>query len=284
MHRAGQRWLVWGALIASGCGDDSDGPANLLPEAGLMQPPLAVDASSDALAAAHEASVDADTPHDAAAVLDASQPMDAATPVKDASTLDASRDASAADAGNTDAGAANAESGRLVGITRAHNAVRAMVQTSTPLPPMVWSPTLAAYAQQWADTQAKTACAAPGHRSGTDLEQKGYGENLAVYFGSGTGAGPLSTPEDAVQGWAAEVSCWTFGTLSGLGVQGTEKCNKSCYEAMHSDGCGHYTQVVWRKSIEVGCGVATCNSGRGNEDIWICNYSPGGNFVGQTPY
>ena len=90
--------------------------------------------------------------------------------------------------------------------------------------------------------------------------------------------------QQAVDGWAAEVSCWTYGTISGLGVQGTEKCNQACYMAMRSDGCGHYTQIVWRKSTQLGCGVASCNSARGKQDIWICNYSPAGNFAGMAPY
>ena len=40
---------------------------------------------------------------------------------------------------------------------------------------------------------------------------------------------------------------------------------------------GHFTQVVWRGTREVGCGHAQCN---GN-DIWVCQYDPPGNFEGQ---
>jgi pathogenesis-related protein 1 len=163
-------------------------------------------------------------------------------------------------------------------MTAAHNKARAAVMTTPAIAPLSWSPTLAAYAQEWADSQALSACENSQHRSGQDLSKKNYGENLAI-FGSGGAGAKASTAEQALAGWAAEVSCWTYGA-----IETTEKCDQTCYTNMHSDGCGHFTQVVWRKTTEVGCGVATCKSGNLNYDVWICNYSPAGNIVGQAPY
>jgi hypothetical protein len=181
----------------------------------------------------------------------------------------------------------NPETGRLAGITAAHNAVRAMVKSSIPLPPLTWSQTLADYAQQWATSLASNAatCAAPQHRPGSQLVALDYGENLATFGGAGFARRDSSTPLNvstavqAVDAWAAEEMCWTYGT-----IRGTERCNMTCTRALHSDGCGHYTQVVWRQSRQVGCGVATCKNGALTEDIWICNYAPAGNFVGKAPY
>ncbi|KAK3093169.1 hypothetical protein FSP39_012134 [Pinctada imbricata] len=45
--------------------------------------------------------------------------------------------------------------------------------------------------------------------------------------------------------------------------------------------CGHYTQVVWHNSVNVGCGINYC-SGLGT--IVVCNYGPAGNYIGQKPY
>jgi pathogenesis-related protein 1 len=168
------------------------------------------------------------------------------------------------------------ETGRLVGITADHNAVRAAVQTTPAEPPLVWSSTLAQYAQDWADQLAQTSCANPHHRPYKDLESVGYGENLAAFSST---FGTPSSAADAVQGWAAESKCWTYGTIAG-----TEQCNVACYSALNSDGCGHYTQIVWRKSTQVGCGVASCQNGNFTTDIWICNYAPPGNYMGQAPY
>jgi len=223
--------------------------------------------------------------NDAGEPSDTARPSDGRGPVTGPTTSDAALDApSVSDVmsqiGGKDAAAADPESGRLAGITAAHNAVRAAVQAQPALPPLIWNQTIADYAQQWATSLATTMCAQPQHRSPVDLIAKGYGENLATFGASGTlKGGTASTAQQAVSAWAAEKTCWTFGTISG-----TETCDKTCYTNLHSDGCGHYTQVVWRGSTELGCGVATCKNGALTEDIWICNYAPAGNFIGRAPY
>ena len=45
---------------------------------------------------------------------------------------------------------------------------------------------------------------------------------------------------------------------------------------------GHYTQMVWKNTQEVGCGTG---SGDGHPfNILVCRYSPAGNFMGQAPF
>jgi hypothetical protein len=54
--------------------------------------------------------------------------------------------------------------------------------------------------------------------------------------------------------------------------------------------CGHYTQLVWRATTRVGCATQVCdrNSPFGSRfptwQLWVCNYAPPGNYVGQRPY
>ncbi|MDY7012856.1 MAG: CAP domain-containing protein [Cyanobacteriota bacterium] len=43
---------------------------------------------------------------------------------------------------------------------------------------------------------------------------------------------------------------------------------------------GHYTQIVWRKTTQVGCGISQA----GGNDILVCRYSPPGNFMSQPVY
>jgi hypothetical protein len=152
------------------------------------------------------------------------------------------------------------ESARLSGITEAHNQIRAQVSASPPLPDLQWSQELADVAQSYAEKIAGSCSLV--HSKGP------YGENLALFGGSAAGA------SEVVNLWASEKSCYTFGPFE----QG-DSCTSACDR---SGGCGHYTQLVWRDTHVVGCGVAACGDGR--SEIWVCNYDPPGNFVGDTPY
>jgi pathogenesis-related protein 1 len=119
------------------------------------------------------------------------------------------------------------------------------------VPALTWSPQLAAYAQEWANRLLKDGKFE--HR-----QNSSYGENLAW------ASGQTLTPERVVNMWGEEVKDYDYAT---------NRCKPGKV-------CGHYTQVVWRNTKQVGCGVA-----RGNgTEIWVCNYNPPGNFIGQKPY
>lgn len=167
-----------------------------------------------------------------------------------------------------------AETGRMAGMTAAHNAVREAVSMQS-LPPLTWSETIAEYAQEWADELAKDCM--PRHRSNLS-----YGENIAT-FGSTAAGGPGTTAADAVDGWAAEIDCWEYGEF-----MRTDSCDAQCVAQLNASGCGHYTQLVWSSTEEVGCGLSQCSRSQGGPtfqfDIWVCNYDPPGNFVGRNPY
>ncbi|WAS90316.1 CAP domain-containing protein [Nannocystis punicea] len=146
---------------------------------------------------------------------------------------------------------ADPEPGRLAGITAAHNRHRAQLDIA----PLTWSPELARYAQKWADKLKRRACALE-HRPRKGPDAQKHGENLFA------ASGQAATAEQVVAAWVAEVAGYDAKTGRCRGV------------------CGHYTQVVWRNSQRLGCGVATC----GDSEVWVCNYDPPGNFLGQKPY
>jgi uncharacterized protein YkwD len=123
----------------------------------------------------------------------------------------------------------------------AHNRVRA----EHCAPPLVWSDALAAEAAAWAAHLSSKGCAFK-HSSSE------HGENLAA----GTTG---SIDDDAVVAmWAAEEEHYDF---------------RNPAFSMRS---GHFTQVVWKDTMAVGCAQVTC----GRLDTWVCNYDPAGNVEG----
>jgi hypothetical protein len=47
---------------------------------------------------------------------------------------------------------------------------------------------------------------------------------------------------------------------------------------------GHYTQMVWRGTYVVGCGIAPPGAGGLPYSILVCVYYPPGNYIGRAPY
>lgn len=143
----------------------------------------------------------------------------------------------------------------------AHNAIRITAKpTPTPaLPALTWSTDVAAKAQAWADQ-----CQ---FKHNPSLASLNLGENIAA-------ATPNSLPTmGVVQNWASESAYYDYGT-------------NSCAPGQT---CGHYTQIVWRNTTQVGCATKLCDknspfSGFTQWQFWVCDYSPPGNFVGQRPY
>jgi len=126
------------------------------------------------------------------------------------------------------------------------------------LPPLNWSQSVAESAQSWADTLGEAGC------SMTHSKSK-YGENL--YYAWTTGRLVLD-PETAVDRWVAEDKYYNYSKNT---------CAKD-------QQCGHYTQVVWKDTREVGCGFSVCSTQSKNTQIWVCQYSPAGNINGNRPY
>lgn len=149
---------------------------------------------------------------------------------------------------------ADGEPDSVRGITAAHNRVRE--ETGAGLPPLTWSAEVAAFAQQWADELGRRGCSLE-HRPRSGEFQQRYGENL--FWGSGSGW----SAQQVVGSWASEASDYDYASNSCSGV------------------CGHYTQIVWRDSLRLGCATTTCDGGG---QVWVCNYDPPGNYIGQRPY
>lgn len=114
------------------------------------------------------------------------------------------------------------------------------------VPPVTWSDALAASAQAWADQ-----CQCNHNHPRGD-----FGENIAC--------GHRSLKE-AVGSWYSESSDYDFARPG------------------FSSKTGHFTQLVWKGTGQIGCG-ATAGCPNANGGIWwVCRYGPPGNFEGQFP-
>ncbi len=144
----------------------------------------------------------------------------------------------------------------------AHNRWRKTVNA----PPLSYSTELAASAQKWANQlQQNNHC-----RMQHSKPEGRYGENLfwasAVKWSDGRLDVQKVNAKKVVDDWASELADYNYK-------------NNSCAKGKM---CGHYTQVVWNTTSTVGCAVAVCEDSR--EQVWVCQYQPPGNWIGDKPY
>ena len=121
---------------------------------------------------------------------------------------------------------------------RFHNEKRALHEDTGPL---TWSEDLAVIAQDLANQYDCSGVLYEGYSQ--------YGENLA--FGCGW--------EDCFALWYDEITQYNYSI------------------PMYSPNTGHFTQVVWKDSTEVGCGYKSCPGWWGY--YMVCEYNPKGNML-----
>jgi pathogenesis-related protein 1 len=127
-------------------------------------------------------------------------------------------------------------------ILNAHNQVRSELKLAS----LKWDCKLADYAQAWAKLGH------PAHRD-EDL----YGESIFV------GSAADISAVIAVNRWMLEKPAW----------------NNTSATCMAGKTCTHYTQIVWKKTARIGCGINRNVSGKWKVML-VCNYDPAGNTSG----
>ncbi len=135
-----------------------------------------------------------------------------------------------------------------------HNAERARMGT----PPLIWSSKLEADALRWAKQLAAT------NRFEHAPQKRGKGatgENLWM------GTRGSYSPREMIGGWIEEKKDYVPGRFPKVSRTGR-----------WSD-VGHYTQLIWSATRELGCAVAS----NAQDDILVCRYFPAGNFIGDHP-
>jgi hypothetical protein len=126
------------------------------------------------------------------------------------------------------------------------------------VPPLRWNAELASGAQEWADYLARTG----KFQHSPDLPgERPLGENLWA------GTAGAYRPEAMVGLWISEKKYFKSGTFPKNSITG------------RVEDVGHFTQLVWRDSAEVGC----AKSVGGGEEVLVCRYSSPGNIMGRAP-
>lgn len=136
----------------------------------------------------------------------------------------------------------------------AHNAARSAIG----VPPLKWNAQLAADARVWADELAATG---RFEHSPDAPNADPQGENLWA------GTPRVFSPESMVGLWTAERTDYRPGVFPNNSRSGDV------------ERVGHYTQMIWRDTRQVGCATAL---GR-REEFLVCRYSEAGNVYGQRP-
>jgi hypothetical protein len=129
----------------------------------------------------------------------------------------------------------------------AHNLERDRVGA----PRLRWNSKLAREAQAWADTLASS--------ERFEHSQSDEGENLWM----GT-AGRFSA-EAMISGFVEEVRHFKAGQFPEVSKTGS----------WHD--VGHYTQLIWPQTREVGCAVSRASK----DEVLVCRYFPAGNVIGE---
>ncbi|KAL0409850.1 UNVERIFIED_CONTAM: Pathogenesis-related protein PRMS [Sesamum latifolium] len=138
---------------------------------------------------------------------------------------------------------------------KAHNDFRRKVNT----PPLGWSASLTASAHAWA-MQRRGDCNYRQHSPDKQAENI-YWMNYKEF-----------TPTDVVQRWFSESNNYDHNA-------------NACKCGMEREGCecGHYLNVIWRSTTQVGCsGAVYCD---GQKGVYVvCQYNPSGGTRGVNPF
>ena len=141
-----------------------------------------------------------------------------------------------------------------VRILAAHNRERSQLG----LPPLRWNASLAQSSQAWAKHLTETG----KFEHAEERADQPVGENLWA------GSKGYYSAEAMVDAWIREKRYFKRGLFPDNSLTGNVA------------DVGHYTQLVWKDTGQVGCALATGS----REEVLVCRYSDAGNYRGETPF
>jgi uncharacterized protein YkwD len=140
-----------------------------------------------------------------------------------------------------------------------HNAYRATHKS----PNLTISDSLNTSAQAWAETIVSTG------QFEHSTNRKNVGENIYASYTTESTIDPTTLGNGASEDWYSEIKDYKYESPG------------------FSSDTGHFTQVVWKGSTQLGCGAAqgteTIQGTKYNAFYVVCQYAPAGNVQGQFP-
>ena len=129
--------------------------------------------------------------------------------------------------------------------------------------------TISSSANNTAQTWAQYLASSGSFQHSSASQRNNAGENLYVYYTTAPSISSDSLANTAVKSWYDEVKLYNYNSPG------------------FSSATGHFTQVVWKGSTQLGCGAArgtkTMNGTKFNAFYVVCHYAPAGNVQGQFP-
>lgn len=93
-----------------------------------------------------------------------------------------------------------------------------------------------------------------------------------------------SRPNQGENLWAGTASAFSFRQMVDGWIDEKQFFTNGVFPDVSTTGrwqdVGHYTQIIWRNTTKIGCGLAS----NAQRDVLVCRYSPPGNFVGQRTF
>merc|ERR1712038_40375 len=131
-----------------------------------------------------------------------------------------------------------------------------------------WNDGLAKVAQRWADQCIWD------HDGNRNTEQyASVGQNMAYKSQAPNPPSTTRSYDSFIQGWYDEVADWPAANVASYSSTGT------------TGTTGHYTQLVWAETMEIGCGyIAYSHKTDWYKQVLVCNYGIGGNMLRDPLY
>jgi len=148
-------------------------------------------------------------------------------------------------------------------IVAAYRALRGYARACEALYPL--APHLRSVSHFFLEQAARTDPELASRLAAADPTRDGVG---FMHIAGPAGTRGAFTLERMVDAWIREKRYFTPGLFPNNSATG------------NVDDIGHYTQLMWRDTGEVGCALARGSA----EDVLVCRYSDAGNYIGERPF